>query len=118
MKDGRGDTIGGSYFRERNNIREAERLQLANKLRQAHISWEAQKMKVNLAAQVFCGRIEFCRDGQRNNSPTVYVIICNMQEAVEYDSKDIMMARRYQLTSQDDDMDLEEVPDLPNLSST
>lgn len=67
MKDGNGDIIRWRYFEELNTIQESEGLHLANKLRQAHLCWEAQKMKVRLAAQTFSSSVanalEYCRDG-------------------------------------------------------
>ncbi|KAJ4936678.1 hypothetical protein JOQ06_001265, partial [Pogonophryne albipinna] len=49
---------------ELNKLQEAQGLRLGNKLKMAHIRWEKQKMKVELASQVFSSSVadalEFC----------------------------------------------------------
>ena len=54
------------YIVELQKLQEKEGLHLGNKLKAAHIQWRQQKMKVNLAAQVFSASvadaIEYCAD--------------------------------------------------------
>ncbi|PIK43542.1 putative THAP domain-containing protein 9-like [Apostichopus japonicus] len=59
-----GRTVRWQYIEELNKLQRTEGLRLGNKLRNAHMQWKKQKMKVNLAAQVFSASvadaIEFC----------------------------------------------------------
>ncbi|KAJ8349455.1 hypothetical protein SKAU_G00245850 [Synaphobranchus kaupii] len=48
-----GKKIRWQYIEELNKLQEDEGLRLGNKIRMAHIEWRKQKMKVNLATQVF-----------------------------------------------------------------
>lgn len=61
-EDGR--LIKWEYIEELNNLQNREGLRLGNKLKNAHIMWRKQKMKVNLAAQVFSSSVadalEYC----------------------------------------------------------
>ena len=45
------------YIEALSNLQESEGLRLANKLTKSHIRWYQQKMKVNLAAQVFSSSV-------------------------------------------------------------
>ena len=60
-----GDKIMWQHIKELSHLQQNEGLHLGNKLRQAHISWQTQKMKVNLAAQTFSSSVadamEFCK---------------------------------------------------------
>jgi len=62
--DGQGDKIRWSYIVELQKLQDSEGFHLANKLRQTHIDFKTQKMKVNLAAQTLsssvASAIEFC----------------------------------------------------------
>ncbi|KAL2096972.1 hypothetical protein ACEWY4_006179 [Coilia grayii] len=62
-----GQKIEYKYIEALNTIQEKEGLRLGNKLKMAHIQWRKQKMKVNLAAQLFSSSvadaIEFCDKG-------------------------------------------------------
>ena len=59
--------IRWAYLQELHRIQEREGLHLANKLRERHLCWQSQKMKVTLAAQTLSSSVadalEFCRDG-------------------------------------------------------
>ena len=59
-----GDKICWKYIVELQKIQDDEGLRLGNKLKLAHIKWEQQKMKVDLAAQAFSASvadaIEYC----------------------------------------------------------
>lgn len=61
---GSGKEIRWKYLEDLNKLQETEGLKLGNKLKMAHIQWRNQKMKVNLAAQVFSSSVadalEFC----------------------------------------------------------
>ena len=58
--------INWSYIKLLHKLQKTEGQKLANKLKQAHIYWWQQKIKVNLAAQVLSGSVadalEFCLD--------------------------------------------------------
>ena len=60
-------TIKWQYIEELNNLQEREGLRLGNKLKNAHMDWRKQKMKVNLAAQVFsvsvADALQYCNEG-------------------------------------------------------
>ncbi|KAG5264201.1 hypothetical protein AALO_G00273280 [Alosa alosa] len=62
-----GKKIKYAYIEALNALQEKEGLRLGNKLKMAHIQWRKQKMKVNLAAQLFSSSvadaIEFCDKG-------------------------------------------------------
>ena len=45
------------YIKDLHNLQDAEGLRLGNKLKSQHIDWRQQKMKVNLAAQVFSSSV-------------------------------------------------------------
>ena len=64
MVDYDGNIISWKYVTELQKLQESEGLHLANKLKMAHIKWQQQKMKVNLAAQVLSSSvadaIEYC----------------------------------------------------------
>lgn len=45
--------VSWTYFEELHTIQENEGLHLANKLRNKHLNYQKQKMKVRLAAQLF-----------------------------------------------------------------
>ena len=64
--DGSGKKVEWQYLLRLHELQEKEGLHLANKLRSAHISWQQQKMKVNLAAQTLSSSVadalHFCRD--------------------------------------------------------
>ena len=66
FEDINGDKIKWSYIDELLKIQEKEGLHLCNKLRRAHVEWEANKMCTRLAAQLFsnsvANAIDFCRD--------------------------------------------------------
>ncbi|XP_060760936.1 uncharacterized protein LOC132870934 [Neoarius graeffei] len=59
-----GGKISWNFINELHKLQEEEGLLLGNKLRPAHVQWEKQKMKVNLAAQALSSSvadaIEFC----------------------------------------------------------
>lgn len=52
------------YLVKLNKFQETEGLRLGNKIKMAHTRWERQKMKVNLATQVFRSSVadvlEYC----------------------------------------------------------
>ena len=62
--DGEGGTINWKHIVDLHSLQENEGLRLANKLKSSHISWERQKMKVNLAAQCISSSVadalDFC----------------------------------------------------------
>ncbi|CAL4063091.1 unnamed protein product, partial [Meganyctiphanes norvegica] len=62
--DNENKQIRWQYFVDLQKLQEAEGLRLANKLKKVHIHWWQQKMKVNLAVQVFSSSVadalEFC----------------------------------------------------------
>ena len=64
LKDGEGQCISWHFLVELHKLQEKEGLRLGNKVRAAHIHWEKQKMKVNLAAQVLSSSVadalEYC----------------------------------------------------------
>ena len=64
LLDSENNVISWKYIIALHNKQEYEGLKLANKLKKAHIQWWQQKMKVNLAAQVFscsvADALEFC----------------------------------------------------------
>jgi len=66
LKDQHGCKINWNYIEQLHKLQEVEGLRLGNKLKTAHIMWNRQKMKVNLAAQTLSASvadaIEFCRD--------------------------------------------------------
>ena len=66
LKDAEGNPIKWEYIKELNTLQETEGLRLGNKLKNAHIQWTKQKMKVNIAAQTLSSSIadaiEFLRD--------------------------------------------------------
>ena len=51
LKDAEGNPIKWEYIKELNTLQETEGLRLGNKLKNAHIQWTKQKMKVNIAAK-------------------------------------------------------------------
>ncbi|KAL1277059.1 hypothetical protein QQF64_023732 [Cirrhinus molitorella] len=59
-----GQQIRWRYIEELHKLQEKEGLRLGNKLKMAHIQWRNQKMKVNLAAQLFsrsvADALEYC----------------------------------------------------------
>lgn len=64
LKSASGQYIKWQYIDELDKLQESEGLRLGNKLRNAHLQWRRQKMKVNLAAQVFSASVadalEYC----------------------------------------------------------
>ncbi len=62
--DGDGQKICWEYITELQKLQDAEGLRLGNKLKEVHIKWWQQKMKVNLAAQTLSSSvadaIEYC----------------------------------------------------------
>ena len=64
LVDKDGNKIYWRYIVQLQKLQDEEGLRLGNKLKLAHIQWEQQKMKVNLAAQVFSSSvadaIEYC----------------------------------------------------------
>ena len=64
LKDGEGQCISWQFLVDLHKVQEKEGLRLGNKIRAAHICWEKQKMKVNLAAQVLSSSVadalEYC----------------------------------------------------------
>ncbi|KAJ4923070.1 hypothetical protein JOQ06_027806, partial [Pogonophryne albipinna] len=52
-----GQQIMWKYIEELHKLQEKEGLRLGNKLKMAHIQWRNQKMKVNLAAQLFSSSV-------------------------------------------------------------
>lgn len=66
LKDGSGASVSWHYIVQLQELQEKEGLHAATKLRAAHIQWQKQKMKVNLAAQTLstsvADAIEFCRE--------------------------------------------------------
>ena len=66
LRDMHGKAIKWSYIEDLHQLQQSEGLRLGNKLKSAHIIWEKQKMKVNLAAQTLSSSvadaIDFCRD--------------------------------------------------------
>ena len=67
LKTSGGETIKWQYVEELNKLQEAEGLRRGNKLKSAHIQWKKQKMKVNLAAQMFSSSVadalQYCNEG-------------------------------------------------------
>ena len=66
LRDVEGNIIRWQYLEYLHQIQEKEGLHLANKLRQSHMYWQAQKMKVKLTAQTLsksvADALEYCRD--------------------------------------------------------
>ncbi|KAK7476712.1 hypothetical protein BaRGS_00032049 [Batillaria attramentaria] len=66
-KDHQGNIIRWQYLEDLHQNQDREGLRLANKLSGAHVNWQAQEMKVKLAAQTqsssVADSLEFCRDG-------------------------------------------------------
>ena len=66
LKDNQGCKINWNYIEQLHKLQEAEGLRLGTKLKTAHIMWNRQKMKVNLAAQTLSASvadaIDFCRE--------------------------------------------------------
>jgi len=64
LVDPNGNKIFWSFVSELHKLQETEGVHLANKLQAAHINWQTQKMKVNLAVQAVsasvAAAIEFC----------------------------------------------------------
>ena len=64
LVDSENNEIHWKYFVHLQDLQEKEGLRLANKLKKPHIQFSTQKMKVNLAAQVFSSSVadalEFC----------------------------------------------------------
>lgn len=64
--DGNGDVIKWQYFKELHELQEAEALHLVNKVRQKHIQYYKNKMKVSLATQLLSNSVadalHFCKD--------------------------------------------------------
>ena len=64
LKTNDGRLIKWQYIRELVKLQEEEGLRLGTRLMQAHINWKTQKMKVNLAVQVFsqsvANALEYC----------------------------------------------------------
>ena len=65
MYDGEGRPIKWSYIERLHELQQNEGLRAGNKLRSAHIAWQKQKMKVNLAAQTLSASVadalDFCQ---------------------------------------------------------
>jgi len=65
LKNKEGAEIKWEYFELLEKFQKSEGLHAANKIRQAHIQWEKQKMKVSLAAQTLSNSVadalRFCR---------------------------------------------------------
>ena len=65
IKDSRGDLVQWQFIDELHKLQTREGLHMANKLRKTHMQWQAQKMKVNIAAQTLSSSvadaIDFCR---------------------------------------------------------
>ena len=81
--DGDDGMVQWEFIEQLHKLQNQQGLRLANKLRAAHIQWEKQKMKVNLAAQTISASvadaIEFCDQvlkfpAFRGSSPTVKFI--------------------------------------------
>ena len=66
LVDGDGHKTCWEYITALQKLQESEGLRSGNKLKQVHINWWQQKMKVNLAAQTFSASvadaIDYCRD--------------------------------------------------------
>ncbi|KAG0727701.1 DNA transposase THAP9 [Chionoecetes opilio] len=66
MRDKEGRNILWHYIENLHKLQNSEGLLLANKLRSAHVQWQKQKMKVNLAAQLLSScvadAIEYCNN--------------------------------------------------------
>ena len=58
LVDKDGNKIYWRYIVQLQKLQDEEGLRLGNKLKLAHIQWEQQKMKVNLAAQVFSFKVQ------------------------------------------------------------
>ena len=65
LKDDNGDKINWNYIEQLHKLQDTEGFRLGNKLKDVHMQWQKQKMKVNLAAQTLSASvadaIEFCR---------------------------------------------------------
>jgi hypothetical protein len=61
-----GEQISWKFIQALHNLQDKCEFRIGNKLRKAHIEWWKQKMKVDLAAQVFslsvADALEFCKD--------------------------------------------------------
>ena len=66
LHDKNGNLIQWQYLVNLHHLQESQGLLLANKLRSAHIYWQPQKMKVNLAAQSLSASVadslDYCRE--------------------------------------------------------
>jgi hypothetical protein len=66
LVDPEGNQIKWEFITKLHDLQQKEGLRAANKLKQDHISWHKQKMKVNLATQTLslsvANSIDFCRD--------------------------------------------------------
>ena len=51
LQDKEGNPIKWEHIKEPNKLQEVEGLRLGNKLKNAHMQWHKQKMKVNIAAR-------------------------------------------------------------------
>ena len=64
LKDNNGECISWQYLVELHKLQEQEGLRLGNKMKSAHLQWQKQKMKVNLASQVLSASVadalEYC----------------------------------------------------------
>lgn len=66
LRDASGASVSWHYIVQLQDLQEKEGLHAATKLRAAHIQWQKQKMKVNLAVQTLSASvadaIDFCRE--------------------------------------------------------
>ncbi|KAL3176214.1 hypothetical protein MRX96_010534 [Rhipicephalus microplus] len=66
LRDASGASVSWDYIVQLQELQEKEGLHAATKLRAAHIQWQKQKMKVNLAVQTLstsvADAIDFCRE--------------------------------------------------------
>lgn len=66
LRDASGASVSWHYIVQLQELQEKEGLHAATKLRAAHIQWQKQKMKVNLAVQTLSASvadaIDFCRE--------------------------------------------------------
>ena len=73
LVDGDDQEICWEYLTALHELQQDEGLRLGNKLKQAHIKWWQQKMKVNLAAQTLSSSvadaIDYCRDTLNSRNP-------------------------------------------------
>ena len=66
LKNGSGEDIKWEFIENLHTLQSREGLHAANKLRNSHIDWRRQKMKVSLATQTLsksvADAIRFCRE--------------------------------------------------------